>query len=161
LAEAGASLSARLAAYLIGSAVMNGMLTSEFVRKTQLESDQARARQIQQALIPQKVDELPGYEVETFYQPFRDVGGDYFDVIELAGGRMLFVVADVSGKGMAAALLAANIQAMVRNIADSETNPLVFASQINQHLCHHTPADRFATAISPLSFSSSIVPPEN
>jgi len=48
---------------------------------------------------------------------------------------------------MAAALLAPNIQALVRNIAHAESNPLVFASQISQHLCHHTPDDRFATAV--------------
>jgi hypothetical protein len=93
--------------YYLGHSLMNGMLTSEFVRKTQLESDQIAARQIQQTLIPQALPELPGYEVEMFYEPFREVGGDYFDVIELPGSRTLFVVADVSGKGMAAALLAA------------------------------------------------------
>jgi serine phosphatase RsbU (regulator of sigma subunit) len=133
--------------YALGNAVMNVMLTSEFVRKTQLESEQIAARQIQQTLQPEKLEELPGYEVETFYKPFRDVGGDYFDVIELPDGRTLFVVADVSGKGMAAALLAANIQALVRSIANVEAEPLAMARQINKHLNRYTPSDRFATAV--------------
>jgi sigma-B regulation protein RsbU (phosphoserine phosphatase) len=133
--------------YMIGYYVMNAMLTSEFVRKTQLESDQIAARQIQQTLQPERLEELPGYEVEMFYKPFRDVGGDYFDVIELPGNRSLFAVADVSGKGMAAALLAANIQALVRSIAQVEANPLALARQINKHLCRYTPSDRFATAV--------------
>jgi len=133
--------------YVLGWGLMNGMLTSEFVRKTQLEADQIAARQIQQTLQPQKLDELPGYEVETLYEPFRDVGGDYFDVIELAGNRTLFAVADVSGKGMPAALLAANIQALVRSIANVEADPLVLARQINKHLSRYTPSDRFATAV--------------
>ncbi len=133
--------------YAVGGAMMNGMLTSEFVRKTQLESDQIAARQIQQTLTPAKVDELPGYKVETFYKPFRDVGGDYFDVIELAGKRTLFAVADVSGKGMAAALLAANIQALVRSIASVSGDLLALAGQINRHLSRYTPTDRFATAV--------------
>jgi sigma-B regulation protein RsbU (phosphoserine phosphatase) len=133
--------------YLLGAGLMNGMLTSEFVRKTQLEADQIAARQIQQTLQPDKLHELPGYEVETFYQPFRDVGGDYFDVIELAGNRTLFAVADVSGKGMPAALLAANIQALVRSIANVEPDPLALARQINGHLSRYTPMDRFATAV--------------
>jgi sigma-B regulation protein RsbU (phosphoserine phosphatase) len=47
------------------------------------------------------LEEVQGYDVETFYKPFRNVGGDYFDVIELAANRTLFAVADVSGKGMA------------------------------------------------------------
>src|SRR5208283_3045870 len=133
--------------YVVGASLMNGMLTSEFFRKTQLEADQIAARQIQQTLHPEKLDELPGYEVETLYKPFRDVGGDYFDVIELPGNRTLFAVADVSGKGMPAALLAANIQALVRSIANVEPDPLALARQINKHLSRYTPIDRFATAV--------------
>ena len=56
--------------YVIGMWLINVMLTSEFVRKTQLEADQIAARQIQQTLQPEKLEELPGYEVETFYKPF-------------------------------------------------------------------------------------------
>jgi len=135
------------AIYVAGAGLMNGMLTSEFVRKTQLEADQIAARQIQQTLCPGKLDALPGYQVETFYQPYREVGGDYFDVIELAGNRTLFALADVSGKGMPAALLAANIQALVRSGANSEVDLLVLARQINRHLSRYTPSDRFATAV--------------
>lgn len=133
--------------WTLGLGLQNWMLTSEFARKTQLEADQIAARQIQQTLHPQKLDELPGYEVETFYKPFRDVGGDYFDVIELPGNRTLIAVADVSGKGMPAALLAANIQALVRSIANVEADPLLLARQINKHLSRYTPSDRFATAV--------------
>ena len=133
--------------YVLGSGLKDGMLASEFVRKTQLEADQIAARQIQQTLQPGRLDELPGYELETFYKPFREVGGDYFDVIELAGKRTLFAVADVSGKGMPAALLAANIQALVRSGASFEADPLALARRINRHLCRYTPSDRFATAV--------------
>jgi len=133
--------------YVLGAGLMNGMLTSEFFRKTQLEADQIAARQIQQTLQPGKLDELPGYQLETFYKPFREVGGDYFDVIELAGKRTLFAVADVSGKGMPAALLAANIQALVRSSANFEADPVQLARQINRHLSRYTPSDRFATAV--------------
>jgi sigma-B regulation protein RsbU (phosphoserine phosphatase) len=133
--------------YVIGWYVINGMLASEFVRKTQLEADQIAAQQIQQTLHPQKLEELPGYKVETFYKPYREVGGDYFDVIELPNKRTLFALADVSGKGMPAALLAANIQALVRSIANVEPDPLALARQINKHLSRYTPPDRFATAV--------------
>jgi hypothetical protein len=133
--------------YFAGYWIQNGMLTSEFVRKTQLETDQIAARQIQQTLQPGKLEELPGYEVETFYKPLREVGGDYFDVIELPANRTLFALADVSGKGMPAALLAANIQALVRSRASAESTPLALAKHINKHLCRHTPSDRFATAV--------------
>ena len=133
--------------YVLGAGLMNGMLTSEFVRKTQLEADQIAARQIQQTLQPDRLDELPGYKVETFYEPFHEVGGDYFDVIELAGNRTLIAVADVSGKGMPAALLAANIQSLVRSGANLDADPLALARQINRHLSRYTPTNRFATAV--------------
>ena len=135
------------ALFLIGLILMNWALTSEFVRKMQLESDQMAAQQIQQTLHAQNPEPLLGYELQTFYKPFRDVGGDYFDVIELPNARTLFAVADVSGKGIAAALLAANIQALVRSIASIDADPLTMARQINKHLSRYTPSDRFATAV--------------
>ena len=133
--------------YFVGRFLQNGLLSSEFVRKTQLEADQIAAQQIQQTLQPGKLEGLPGYELEAFYKPLREVGGDYFDVIELSVQRTLFALADVSGKGIAAALLAANIQALVRSIASIESNPLALAKQINKHLSRYSPSDRFATAV--------------
>jgi len=136
-----------LGLYMTGFWIMNGMLTSELVRKTQLESERIAAQQIQKTLHPQKVEDLPGYKVEVSYVPYREVGGDYFDVIELPGNRTLFALADVSGKGMPAALLAANIQALVRSIANVDPDPVRMAHQINQHLIRYTPAELFATAV--------------
>jgi len=133
--------------YLLSERVMHGLVTSEIVRKTQLEADQIAAQEIQKTLQPETLEELVGYELEVFYQPFRAVGGDYFDVIDLPGNRTLFAVADVSGKGMAAALLAANIQALVRSLANIDAEPLVLANQINKHLSRYTPSNRFATAV--------------
>lgn len=133
--------------YMIGLWIMNGMLTSEFVRKTQLESDRIAAQQVQRTLQPLKLEQLPGYTVEAFYRPLRDVGGDYFDVVGLPHNRTLFAVADVSGKGMPAALLAANIQALVRSISNVQADPLVLAGQINKHLSRYTSSERFATAV--------------
>ena len=96
---------------------------------------------------PSTIGELPGYETEAFYRPLRAVGGDYFDVIELPGNRTLIAVADVSGKGIAAALLAANIQALVRSLSSVEPDVTVLAAQINRHLCRYAPANKFATAV--------------
>jgi serine phosphatase RsbU (regulator of sigma subunit) len=132
--------------YLLGYCITNATLTSELVRKTQLETDQVAARRIQQTLIPQEVEAVPGYEVATFYRPFREVGGDYFDVIPLAGDCTLFVIADVAGKGVSAALLSANIQALVRSRALGELDLAGMAEQIGQHVNQYTPAERYATA---------------
>lgn len=133
--------------YVVGLCLMNGMLTSEFVRKTQLEADQLAAQQIQQTLHPPKLQQLWGYQLEMFYRPLRGVGGDYFDIIDLPDGRTLIAVADVSGKGMPAALLAANIQALVRSITNQGGEVVSLADEINRHLCAYSPEDRFATGI--------------
>jgi serine phosphatase RsbU (regulator of sigma subunit) len=136
-----------IAIYYLGFCLQNAVLASELTRKTQLESDQIAAQQIQKTLYPTAIDTLPGYEVEAFYKPLRAVGGDYFDVIDLPGDRTLFAVADVAGKGMAAALLAANIQALVRSLSTSAPSVAALAAQINRHLCRYTPGNRFATAV--------------
>jgi phosphoserine phosphatase RsbU/P len=133
--------------FVAGGLLLNGMLSSEFLRKTQLESDLTGARRIQQTLQPQSSIAVPGYEIQTTYRPFRDVGGDYFDVVELPDNRTLFAMADVAGKGMPAALLAANVQALVRTIPTVDSHPLTLARQINQHLSRYTPDDRFVTAV--------------
>jgi phosphoserine phosphatase RsbU/P len=133
--------------YLVADRVMHGLVTSEIIRKTQLEADQIAAQQIQKTLQPEQLDPLPGYEMEVCYEPFRAVGGDYFDVIELSGDRTLFALADVSGKGMPAALLAANIQALVRSLAHINPDPLALVNEINKHLNRYTPHNRFATAV--------------
>jgi sigma-B regulation protein RsbU (phosphoserine phosphatase) len=138
---------AGLVLYLAGIVLMNAMLTSELVRRTQLEAGQNAARQVQHTLIPAHLDPLPGYKVGTYYKLLPEVGGDYFDVFDLGDGHTLFAVADVSGKGMPAAMLAANIQALVRSMAGSGTDLLTLTVRMNQHLCRHTASGRFATAV--------------
>lgn len=135
-----------LVIYYVGFCIQNATLASELIRKTQLESEQLAAQAIQRTLQPTAIDEIPGYDVDAFYKPLRAVGGDYFDVVDLPGNRTLFVVADVSGKGMPAALLAANIQALVRSLSTTAADVPALASQINRHLFRYSPGNRFATA---------------
>lgn len=133
--------------YAAAGLLLNGVLTSELVLKTEMQSDLAAARRIQDTLHPHAQVVVPGYDIDHSYTPYRVVGGDYFDVVELQDGRTLFAMADVAGKGMPAALLAANVQALVRSIAAGDPDPLTLATQINQHLNRYTPDDRFVTAI--------------
>lgn len=133
--------------YLFGERLMNAVLTSEMVRKSHLESEQVAARRIQKTLLPETLDDLPGYQTALYFKPFRAVGGDYFDVIDLPEGRTLFALADVSGKGMAAALLAANIQALVRSLSTADADPLALVTRIDEHLLRYTPSNRYATAV--------------
>ena len=126
--------------------LLNGALTSGSFTKYGSNRTRLPRRRIQPTLQVQNTVTV-GFDLRTFYKPFRDVGGDYFDVIALPHDRTLFAVADVSGKGVPAALLAANIQALIRSIASIDADPLTMARRINSHLSRYTPADRFATAV--------------
>ena len=70
-----------VALYFFGYCLQNAALSSEFIRKTQLESEQTAAAQIQRTLQPENIGTPPGYAIETYYKPLRAVGGDYFDAI--------------------------------------------------------------------------------
>jgi sigma-B regulation protein RsbU (phosphoserine phosphatase) len=104
-----------------------------------------RAREIQDSLLPKKIPQLPGFEVASAWQPARAVGGDYFDVLKLGENRLAICIADVSGKGVPAALLMANVQASLRASVRDLDSPARVCSIINGMLCESIAADRFVT----------------
>jgi sigma-B regulation protein RsbU (phosphoserine phosphatase) len=106
-----------------------------------------RAREIQESLLPKEISQLAGFEVATAWQPARAVGGDYFDVLKLGENRLAICIADVSGKGVPAALLMANVQASLRASVRDMDSPARVCSIINGMLCESIAADRFVTFI--------------
>jgi len=81
------------------------------------------ALDIQRALLPREIPQAPGFSISGAWQPAKTVGGDYYDVFPLADGKLALTVADVSGKGMAAALLMANLQATTKAYAETTASP--------------------------------------
>jgi len=104
-----------------------------------------RAREIQESLLPKVIPQLPGFEVASAWQPARAVGGDYFDVLKLSETRLAICIADVSGKGVPAALLMANVQASLRATVRDMDSPARVCSIINGMLCETIAADKFVT----------------
>ncbi len=94
-----------------GVAIENAHLHQEALEARQLQTEMEEARKIQENLIPDTLPDIPGYEVAGHYEPRGPVGGDYFDCIELVAGGWGLAIADVSGKGMQAALLMATLRA--------------------------------------------------
>jgi serine phosphatase RsbU (regulator of sigma subunit) len=86
----------------------------EAVARERLEQELDTARSIQESLLPHRMPVVPGFEVAASSVPSRQVGGDYFDFVDLADGRLGVVIGDVSGKGIPAALLMANLQATLQ-----------------------------------------------
>jgi sigma-B regulation protein RsbU (phosphoserine phosphatase) len=109
------------------------------------EAELRAANQIQTHLLPHEIPRIKGLEVACAWQPARSVGGDYFDVLSLAPGQIGVCLADVSGKGMTAALLMANLQALVRAFAPDATGPGVLCRKVNQALCGNVLPGKFVT----------------
>ena len=109
------------------------------------EQELERAREIQQALLPKDIPQLPGFEIATAWQPARLVGGDYFDVLRLDEKRLALCVADVVGKGVSAALLMANVQASVRAFARDSNSPARVCSRVNMVLCENIATGKFVS----------------
>jgi sigma-B regulation protein RsbU (phosphoserine phosphatase) len=114
----------------------------ELARK---EAELNFAREVQQALFPQQFPVNGGLEFAAVCVPARGISGDYYDVMELSDGRVVFAIADISGKGISAAILMSNLQAVLRTLAEAGHAPAEVCSQLNFHLYKVTEATRFAT----------------
>lgn len=109
------------------------------------EKELETAREIQGRLIPARIPQLPNLEIVGSYQPARVVGGDYFDVIKFGDTRVAVCIADVVGKGIAAALLMANVQAAVKAFALENVPPSEICTQLNRVLCSNLALGKFVT----------------
>ncbi|HEV7225950.1 MAG TPA: SpoIIE family protein phosphatase [Pirellulales bacterium] len=125
-------------------AVENAQLHEAALRRQVLERDLELAHTVQRGFLPQKSPELEGYQFFDFYEPANQVGGDYFDYILLPGGRLAVIVADVSGKGIAAALLMAKLSSEVRYVLVSSSGPAEALVRLNAGFTSSW-EDRFVT----------------
>ena len=119
----------------------------ERIASEQLNRDLELAHRVQQGLLPSCPPEIPGYQVFDFYEPARLVGGDFFSYVPLTEGRLAVVLADVSGKGVAAALLMAALSADIRYCLASERDLTQAVARINESFLRGGWDDRFATLV--------------
>jgi serine phosphatase RsbU (regulator of sigma subunit) len=128
-------------------AIDNAKMHEQVVAQRALQRDMELARQMQRTLLPSKPPQVPGYFFFDYYQAARQVGGDYFDYVQLPGGRYAVIVGDVAGKGVPAALMMARLSADVRFALASEPDPAKAIQQINDSFHQHDLSDRFVTMI--------------
>ncbi len=100
-----------------------------------LENELDIARKIQQVLLPQQVPKLDQVDISVFNQSAKHVGGDYHDIIEISPYEIGIAIGDVSGKGMPASLLMANVQASIRRYSESGYSPKDMMFKINNAFC--------------------------
>jgi sigma-B regulation protein RsbU (phosphoserine phosphatase) len=117
------------------------------IERKQLDLDLAIARSIQQMLLPRETARLDGLDIDARYEPAQRVGGDLYDFIPLPGARLGIVVADVSGKGIAASLLMAICRTNLRQIAPRHTSPAQALIELNGALNVDIQAGLYVTAV--------------
>lgn len=109
------------------------------------EAELSFALEVQRALFPRQLPQCSGLEFAGVCIPARGISGDYYDVIRFPDERLVFAIADISGKGISAAILMANMQALLRTLAETGIPPSEVCSRLNRHLHQVTDESKFAT----------------
>ena len=120
---------------------------AEARRRERIEQELKIAQIIQQQFLPKSLPDLPSWHVAAFYRPARTVGGDFYDFIPLPDGRVMFVVGDVTDKGIPAALVMASTHALLRDAAPRLISPGQVLGHVNDMLCVDIPAHMFVTCL--------------
>ena len=127
-------------------AIVNAQLHDQAVQQKALERDLELAHDMQRGFLPKRRPDIPGYEFYDYYEPANHVGGDYFDYIPLAGGRLAVIVADVVGHGVAAAILMVRLLAEARVSLVTTSTPAEAVIELNNRLCELN-IERFVTLL--------------
>lgn len=129
----------------VNAAIENEFLHEQSLIKERIEQELNVAASIQQRVIPRELPEIPGYDVAGINIPSREVGGDYYDCIDLGDDRFALVIADVAGKGIAASLLVNTLNASLYAYLDNNVPLPEMADKLNKIIYNASPSDKFIT----------------
>ncbi len=128
-----------------GVAVQRAELQRHYVQKQRMQQSLDIAREIQRDLLPRQAPRLEGWDIAGFTQPADETGGDFYDYIPMAGGRLAVAVGDASGHGIGPALVMAATRAMIRVLMDAAPGPGKVLRAVNAHLAEDLGEGRFVT----------------
>lgn len=120
---------------------------AEAQERERIEHELQVARLIQHTLLPKALPERPGWQLAAYYQPAREVGGDFYDFIELPDNKLGIVVGDVTDKGVPAALVMATTRSVMRSAAQQLDSPGQVLERVNDALCPDIPTNMFVTCL--------------
>jgi len=129
----------------IRTAIENNFLLKESLEKERIEKELLLAASIQQKIIPDKLPEIEGYELAGENIPSREVGGDYYDCIDMRNGKYALIIADVAGKGIAASLLVNTLNASLYSYLEFDLPLTDMADRLNKLIYNASPPDKFIT----------------
>jgi serine phosphatase RsbU (regulator of sigma subunit)/anti-sigma regulatory factor (Ser/Thr protein kinase) len=115
--------------------------------RERIEQELRVATTIQQNFLPRELPDLPGWDVSAYYRPAREVGGDFYDFIELPEGRIGIVIGDVTDKGVPAAMVMAATRSVLRASAQRVVSPGEVLGRVNDLMCPDMPAKMFVTCL--------------
>jgi serine phosphatase RsbU (regulator of sigma subunit)/predicted ester cyclase len=124
---------------------MRQRLEQERIERERIERELQVARRIQHASLPKEVPTLEGWQISPYYQPAREVGGDFYDFFELEDERLGIVVGDATGHGVPAALVMASARSMLRAVAQASDSPGEALRRVNDPLATDIPPNMFVT----------------
>jgi len=127
------------------SALTNARLYVESMERLRLQEEVNMARQIQVGLLPSKPPDLTNTEISVHSTPSRTVGGDFYDFIKIDENRIGIVIADASGKGMPAALMIAQIQAIIHSEVNNGNRIETMLKNMNQQVAQATSTEKYVT----------------
>jgi sigma-B regulation protein RsbU (phosphoserine phosphatase) len=126
-------------------ALLNARMAQALVEQERLKREMELAAQIQQSLLPES--RPAPFPIAGLGRPYREVAGDFYDILPLQDGRIGFCLGDVSGKGMDAALLMAKTASLFRSLAKDERDPALLMARINDELCETASQGKFVTLV--------------
>ena len=129
----------------VQTALENNFLLKESLEKERIEKELLLAASIQQRIIPDNLPLIEGYELAGKNIPSREVGGDYYDCINLGDGKYALIIADVAGKGIAAALLVNTLNAALYSYLEFSLPLTEMADRLNKLIYNSSPSDKFIT----------------
>ena len=130
---------------IIVVAIENKKLFKENIHRAQMNKELELAQSMQQMLFPQQLPDSESLQVAAMYLPHQQVGGDYYDFIRLNNHEFIFCIADVSGKGIAAALLMSNMQATMHSLINYTHNLKDIIIELNKRVIDNTKSEKFVS----------------
>ncbi len=128
-------------------AIQRARLHDEAMQTRAIQAELDLARQVQLSVLPEEKPVVPGYEFYDYYRAANTIGGDYFDYVQLPDGRLAAIVADVSGHGIAAAMVMARLASETKFCLATIDDPCEVMSRINNLLCVNNSDGRFVTMV--------------
>lgn len=129
----------------VNASIENEYLLKQSLEKERIEKEISLAASIQQRIIPTQLPKIEGYELTGINIPSREVGGDYYDCIDIGNGKYALIIADVAGKGISAALLVSTLNAALYSYLEFDLPLSELADKLNKLIFQSSPSDKFIT----------------